>query len=219
MTSLIPNRFLFDFEFPFRHRSDPPPVNGKLGGWNDAELLPTLGELDDRDDFADVWACWNERGLHFAFRVTGKTKPLSCNPVGSRKGDGVRICTDMRDARSLKRATRTCQQFYLLPTGAGPDKDQPVAGISRINRARDNAPQVETRRIKVASSISKTGYTLEAHIPADCLSGFDPAEHPRIGFYYIIEDRDHGRQYLTVGDDLFANVDPSTWATVVLQRD
>ena len=70
----------------------------------------------------------------------------------------------------------------------------------------------------VASNITKSGYTLEAHIPADCLSGFDPAEHPRIGFYYILEDRDHGQQYLTIGDDLYWYVDPSTWATAVLRK-
>ena len=48
--------------------------------------------------------------------------------------------------------------------------------------------------------------------------GFDPVEHPRIGFYYMLEDRDHGQQFLTVGDNLYWYVDPSTWATVVLAR-
>jgi hypothetical protein len=59
---------------------------------------------------------------------------------------------------------------------------------------------------------------LEARIPAECLNGFDPVEHPRIGLYYMLEDRDHGQQYLTVGDDLYWYVDPSTWATAVLSR-
>jgi hypothetical protein len=34
----------------------------------------------------------------------------------------------------------------------------------------------------------------------------------------MLEDGDHGQQYLTVGDDLYWYVDPSTWATAVLQR-
>ena len=59
---------------------------------------------------------------------------------------------------------------------------------------------------------------MDAHLPAACLSGFDPDEHPRIGFYYMLEDREHGQQYLTVGDDLYWYVDPSTWATAVLTR-
>ena len=33
----------------------------------------------------------------------------------------------------------------------------------------------------------------------------------------MLEDRDHGQQYLTVGDDLYWYVDPSTWATAVLK--
>ena len=73
-------------------------------------------------------------------------------------------------------------------------------------------------RIAVASRVTSRGYSMEAHIPADCLNGFDPIEHPRIGFYYILEDRDHGQQFLTVGDDLYWYVDPSTWATAVLAR-
>ena len=46
----------------------------------------------------------------------------------------------------------------------------------------------------------------------------DPEEHPRIGFYYIVEDREYGQQYLTIGDDLYWYVDPSTWATAVLRK-
>ena len=73
-------------------------------------------------------------------------------------------------------------------------------------------------KTEIASHVTRTSYVLEAHIPASCLSGFDPIEHPRIGLYYMLEDRDHGQQYLTVGDDLSWYVDPSTWATAVLAR-
>ena len=82
----------------------------------------------------------------------------------------------------------------------------------------EHAPPVPSQRIKVAAAVTPTGYTLEAVIPADCLSGFDPLEHRRIGFYYILEDTELGQQYLTVGDDLNWYVDPSTWATAVLAR-
>ena len=264
---LIPNRLLFDFEFPLRYRVNPPVIDGSLRGWTDAELLPPLSLLDGTAPFAPVWACWNETGLFVACQVTGKRQPLRCDPKLFWKSDNLRICTDMRDTRQNKRATRFCQQFYILPTGGGKKGDQAVAGSARIHRAREDAPlftseaysrhagrgeatrsaQTETTpeprpsgaanvqssdiqfarqaasttpggpdRIKVASSPSASSYNLEVHIPRTCLSGFDPVEHPRIGFYYILEDRDLGRQYLTVGDDLNWHIDPSTWATAVL---
>ncbi len=80
MSVLVPNRFLFDFEFPLKYRAKLPPLAGRLTGWTDQELLPKLGELDDRPEYADVWACWNEDSLAVAYRVTGKKKPLHCNP-------------------------------------------------------------------------------------------------------------------------------------------
>ena len=218
MTTLIPNRFLFDFALPLSYRADRPAIDGSLTGWTDAERLPDLSELDGKSPFADVWSCWNEDGLCIACRVSGKHQALRCDPKRFWSGDNLRLCTDMRDTRNVKRATRFCQQFYFLPSGGGPKRNRPVAGGNRFQRARADAPSVDTGRITVASRVEKTGYTLEAHIPADCLAGFDPAEHPRIGFYFMLEDADHGQQYLTVGDDLYWYVDPSTWATAILER-
>ena len=219
MTDLIPNRFLFAFEFGLRYRPTMPPIDGRLTGWTDTELLPRLSEVDGRQDFADVWGCWNEGGLAIACRVTGKRRPLRCAPGSFWAGDNLRLCTDMRDARSVKRATRFCQQFYFLPTGGGPRGNGPVAGVNKIKRAREDAPPVPVEQILIASQVTRKGYTLEACIPTECLHGFDPAEHPRIGFYYILEDGDHGQQYLTVGDNLYWYIDPSTWATAVLKKE
>lgn len=218
MTALIPNRFLFDFEFPLRYRARPPVIDGNLADWTDADLLPKLDELDGSEPFADVWACWSEAGLSVACRVTEKRKTLRCDPKSFWTGDNLRLCTDMRDARTNRRATRFCQQFYFLPTGGGRKRTEAVAGVNKIQRARGEAPSVPVTQIEVAAKVSADGYALEAHIPAICLSGFDPSEHPRIGFYYILEDRDHGQQYSTVGDDLNWHIDPSTWATAVLDR-
>lgn len=218
MTGLVPNRFLFDFEFPLNYRSTLPVIDGNLDDWTDADRLPELGALDGRREFAQVWACWNETGLSIACRVTGKRRPLQCDPKAFWAGDNFRLCTDMRDARTNRRATRYCQQFFFLPTGGGRGGKSPVAETTKIKRAREDAPQVAAERIEVASHVTKSGYDLEAHLPARCLSGFDPDEHSRIGFYYILEDGDFGQQYLTVGDDLYWFVDPSTWATAVLER-
>ena len=218
MKTMIPNRLLFDFEFPLHFRAVPPLIDGDLADWTPADLLPKLGELDERPDFADVWACWNEGGLYIACRVTGKRSRLRCDPRSYWTSDCLRLCTDMRDVRTAKRASRFCQQFYFLPAGGGPRKSVPAVGVAKIQRAREEAPPIAAERIAVAADLTESGYNLEAHIPAACLCGFDPVEHPRIGLYYILEDTDLGQQYLTVGDDLYWYVDPSMWATAVLQR-
>jgi len=218
VNALVPNRFLFDFEFPLRYRAVAPQIDGRCADWTDAELLPRLGALDGQPEFGHVWACWNESGLFVACRVEGKRKPPRCDPRSFWTSDHLRLCTDMRDARTNRRGTRFCQQFYFLAGGCGPKKDQPGAASTPIRQAKENAPAISTGRIEVASHLSRTGYSLDAHVPADCLNGFDPAEHPRIGLYYMLEDSEHGQQYLTIGDDLLWYVDPSTWATAVLRK-
>ncbi len=215
---LVPTRFLFDFEIPLRYRAAPPRITGDLADWSDELLLPPLCRLEGMEPFAPVYACWNDAGLFVATAVGGKSRPLHCDPQRYWKSDALRICTDMRDTRTSKRASRYCQQFYFMPTGGGLKGNQPAAAAVPIQRARENAPPVAPGLIPVAARVTSSSYRLEAHVPAAALAGFDPDEHSRIGFYYILEDRDHGQQYLTVGDDLYWYVDPSTWATAVLVR-
>ncbi len=242
MKTLIPNRLLFRFEFALSYRAKPPKIDGKLSGWGDAELLPALGQMDGEETFAPVWSCWNEDGIYIAADVAGKSSPLRCNTKEFWKGDNLRLMLDLRDTRNIKRATKFCHHFYFLPTGGSaapeprprksgsraPVKGQGAAGFSPrdvavaasapVNRAKELSPPVEPGRIRVASTVATTGYKLEAHIPADCLHGFDPEQHRRIGFYYILEDHDLGRQSLSIGDDLPWHVDPSLWATAVLEE-
>ena len=216
MTGLVPNRLLFDFEIPIRHRSEPPSLGGDLDDWDERSLLPDLCRVEGQRPFGRVYAAWSAEGLYVAAAVSGKQRTLRCDPAEFWKSDHLRLCVDFRDARNLKRATRFCQQFYLLPTGGGSRRNRPVAGSHPIQRAREDAPPVPAGRIPIGARVRSDGYALEAHLPADCLSGFDPDEHPRIGFYYMFEDREFGQQCLTVGDDLYWYVDPSTWATAVL---
>lgn len=216
MSPLVSNRSLFRFEIPLHRCARPPRIDGTLTGWEDRFLLPPLMRLEGLEPWGQVYVTWDQAGLYLACRVTGKRTALRCDPRQFWKGDNLRICTDMRDARQSKRAGRFCQQFYLLPAGGGRAGADPVGGSARIHRAQEDAPLLEEGRIAIAATVEPAEYVLTAHLPADGLSGFDPAEHRRIGLYYMLEDRDHGQQYLTVGDDLNWWVDPSTWATAVL---
>jgi hypothetical protein len=208
---------LFRFEVPIHRCRRPPRIDGNLDDWDDRCRLPPLGLIDGAKDWGDVYLAWDEGGLYVACRVTGKNHPLRCDPKRFWKGDNLRLMTDMRDTRNIHRASRFCQHFYFLPTGGGPDGHQAVAGAAKIHRATQHAPLAPPGTIPVAAVVTATGYTLEAHLPAGCLSGFDPPDNPRIGICTMLEDTDHGQQYLTVGDEMPWWVDPSLWATGVLQ--
>lgn len=214
---LVPNRYLFKFEFPLPYRSAPR-MDGSLRDWKKEHLLPDWGGLDAAERIADLYAGWNESGLFVAARVEGRRGPFQCNVKQFWKGDNLRVMVDTRDARDIKRASRHCSKFYFLPAGGGADASEPVAAAAKIQRATEDAPLADDGVVQVASQRDGLAYTIEGFIPAEALNGFDPVEHPRIGLYVILEDKELGQQYMTIGDDLYWWVDPSTWPTAVLTR-
>lgn len=218
MSQLVPNRFLFKFEYPIHRCAKKPAIDGNVDAWDAKFLLPALHEADGEEGFGDVYAAWDDDGLYVACGVDGKTRQPRCDVTQFWKSDNLRLMIDLRDTRGIRRATRFCRQFYLLPAGAGKNGKGPVAGGAPIHRATEAAPTISPGRIPIASVITKTGYTLTAHLPASLLDGFDPAENPRIGFFYMIEDAELGQQSLTIGDDLNWWIDPSTWPTAVLTK-
>ncbi|HVP11962.1 MAG TPA: hypothetical protein VMV94_12345 [Phycisphaerae bacterium] len=216
MSQLVPNRFLFKFEIPLHRCARALKIDGRADDWDDRYLLPALHQLDAEEGFGRVYAAWNEGGLYIACAVEGKSLPLRCDASRFWKSDNLRLMTDMRDTRTIRRATRFCQQFYFMPTGGGSDGDEPVAGGTPVHRAAEDAPAVPPGVITIASLVTSAGYSLTGHIPAKALSGFDPVEHSRIGLFYMVEDNELGQQSLTIGDDLNWWIDPSTWPTAVL---
>lgn len=216
MPSFIPNRFLFKFEFPLLRCPRPPAIDGRVEKWDRRYLLPPLHELDGKPPIGDVLMTWDGAGLYLAVSVSGKQRPLHCDPEHFKQSDCLRFMTDMRDTRDSRRASRFCQHFYFLPTGGGSKGRNPVAGSAKIARAMQEAPLAPPGSLPIAADVRKDGYSFTAHLPAAILSGFDPAENPRIGLYYMLEDTELGQQWLTVGDDLNWWMDPSTWATAVL---
>ncbi|MGD8453023.1 MAG: hypothetical protein PVJ57_14485 [Phycisphaerae bacterium] len=218
MLDSLPRRALLRFELPIRYLAPTPPIDGIVSKWDAEYLVPPLVELEDQRPFADVYWSWNDDGLVVAFDVTGRSGRLECDPAHWWKKNGVRICIDTRDARDVKRATRFCHFFYVLPVGGGPQGKHPVVGQHRMSRAKEPPPPVDVARIRAAAHFHRRGYSLEVAIPAACLHGWSPADHPRLGVFYKVKDTALGGQHLTVDDELGWNVDPSTWATGVLVR-
>lgn len=218
MSQVVPSRLLFHFELPIHYASTPPKIDGRLDEWSDQHRLPNLCQIDGAEPFGQVWLCWHESGLYLACRVADKRSPLRCDPKRFWQGDNLRLMTDTRHTRTVHRATRFCQHWFFLPTGGGRYRREPAAGSAKVNRALEDAPLVPPGEIPVAAHVTASGYSLEAHLPAETIVGFDPGEHASLGLYYMLEDRDHGQQFLTVGDELLWYVDPSTWASGRLVR-
>jgi hypothetical protein len=217
MNVLVPNKLLFRFEYALPYL-EAVTVDGRLDEWPEAARLQDFGGLEGQAAFAQVWMGWNEGGLYLAVRVEGRTRPFECRRSAFWKGDNVRLCTDMRNTGEIKRASRYCQQFYFLPAGGGKDGRLAQGGAAKLHRAMEHAPLPPDDAVKVASERRGKSYTIEAHVPADILQGWDPQEHSRIGLFVIVEDMELGQQPLTVGDELNWHIDPSTWASAILTR-
>jgi hypothetical protein len=216
MLDVLVRRAFFAFELPIHYLARPPRIDGDVSKWGKKYLVPPLVEIEGTEPLADVYWAWHEDGFYAAFDVPNRSARLRCDATHWWKGDGIRLCLDTRDARDVKRATRFCHFFYAAPVGGGPDGKRPLIGTHRMSHAKEPPPVVDVTQLKIAAHVHRTGYGLELAIPAACMTGWDPAEHARLGVYYKVKDLQLGGQHLTVDDELGWNADPSTWATGVL---
>lgn len=218
--TLIPHRFLFNVAFPCAYLPGLPVEDGDdLLDLPEQCRLPNLVALDGQEPFVEARCAWNEGGLAFQFLVTGKEEP----PVGDAArillSDRVSIWIDTRDARTSHRASRTCHQFHFLPTGGGPEKDEPLFVPMKINRAAQDAPLADEEAVPFRFHRRGDGYRLEVFFPAEVLTGFDPEQFPRLGFHYLVRDLEKGEQGLSVSSAEFPVAeDPSLWSTLELRR-
>ncbi len=242
MTSpLLPSRFLFRFSAPC-HRREPlwTPDGAALG---EEYRLLGLAELEQRAPWADVRAAWSEAGLLFAVQTTGKQQPPWCRDSRPEDSDCLQVWIDTRDVHNVHRAGRFCHRFIFLPSGVeakkgtGPICAQHPSGRSGkldlspfspasaaysemmpINRSREQPNPLRPNLLQATCQRHQNDYLLQALIPAEALTGFDPAEHPRLGFTYAVIDRELGEQTFSIGSPMPYREDPSLWATLELVR-
>ncbi len=214
--SLLPKRFLFRFAAPCRYKS---PLWTKEGaGLGRQHRLANFSQLEGQSGAIEVRAGWSEAGLAVACRVEGKRQPVWDRDSRPEDSDGLHLWIDTRDVHNVHRAGRFCHRFLFLPRGGGPRLDRPLAQWLPIHRARQMPQPVAAETLSVRSEIGKDGYLLEAFLPAEALTGFDPQEHPRLGFNYAVLDRELGVRTFAVGAPLAYEEDPSLWATLELTR-
>ena len=211
---LLAPTFLFRFSTPcLRH--DPLWSRGGVQ-LSEAHRLPSFGELEQRPVFADFRGAWSEEGVAFTLRVTGKKQPPWSRESRIEDSDGLHVWIDTRDTHSIHRAGRFCHHFAVLPLGGGRRFDKPVAAMLPVNRAREQPKPAPAGGLLVRSERRIDGYLLETHIRADALTGYDPSEHPRLGFTYAVIDRELGWQTFSIGPEFPFQEDPSLWGSLEL---
>jgi len=216
---LIPHRFLFRISYPCRYvKGIPQEDSDVLLDLLESCRIDNFAAMDEVQNFADVRLAWNENGLGAQVEVRGKEAPPQGTPDRPRGSDGLTLWIDTRGDRTFHRASRFCHQFHFLPAAGGSDKDEPVFVQSKINRATQDAPFANMEDVGLRVERLKGGYRLEAFLPAAALNGFDPEEHPKLGFFYAVRDLEHGDQTLSVGSEFPYADDPSLWATLELVK-
>jgi hypothetical protein len=217
--SLVPHRFLFRLAHPCRHAAlMPQSANGRLLDLSEEYRIDNFAAMDGQRNFADVRLGWNETGLGLQVEVRGKEKPPQGSLARPRGSDGVTLWLDMRDTRTGHRASRYCQQFHFLASGAGENHDEPAFVQAKINRALDDAPHAPAGSVAFLVQTTRGGYLLEAFLPAAALHGYDPEQHSRLGFFYAVRDDELGEQLLNLSPEFPFWEDPSLWSVLELVR-
>ena len=212
---LLPHRFLFRFAVPCLYRE--PVWNVRTPGLEEKYRLARLADLEPAAAAADFRAAWSEAGLALAVRVGGKRQPPWCRGTRAEDSDGLRVWIDTRDVHNVHRAGRFCHGFLFLPSGAGPRLADPAALWMPID-TRPRAAPAHPRRAVASPRRAAAGRLCAGRLHSGrSATGFEPQEHPRLGFNYAIIDRELGLQTFSVGHPLPYDEDPSLWATLDLR--
>jgi hypothetical protein len=219
VVQLIPNRFLFRVSHPCRCVPGIPNEDEDLFTLPESCRLDNFADMDHKDNFADVRMAWNPEGIALHVEVRGKDRDLVGDAAKPRLSDGLSLWIDTRGDRTSHRASRFCHQFHFLPTGGGPDRDEPAFVQSKINRAMQDAPFAPSASVPFRCKQRAGGYRLAAFLPAAVLTGFDPEQNPRLGVFYCVRDAEKGEQTLGPGTDLPFAEDPTLWSVLELVKE
>ena len=211
----FPSRMLFRpvVECPRLKRA--PVIDGDLGDWKGVRALPRLGEYDGERVFAEVYVGWLPEGLYIAERCEKPVGNVAVNRKQPHLADGLQVWVDTRATQAAHRATRFCHHFILLPKGGG----APEAGTGwqvDIRRASDRPALCDPSEIVVATQVGEGFYTIEAHLPARTLNGFEAQPGTRIAFNYLVHDAQGGRFGWAAPRGFPAETDPSLWGVLEL---
>jgi hypothetical protein len=217
MNVTLPARSFFAFAFPCRYRDEGDDLAGLFDGWDERFWLPDLMGLEGGRAFGKVCLSWSREGLCLGVEI-GRKERLHADSRNPESGDCIRFWVDTRDVRDARRAGRYCHQFLALPGGGGDNGEGVLVIREKISLAREQTGSFGPVPAWAACRLGRRPrrYRMGIRIPAGALTGYDPSVCSRIGFGYLIHDRDFGTQSWSAGADLPVAYDPSMWGTAEL---
>ena len=212
---LIDPSMLFRFEIALQR--DPLTWTKRGLALPDSCKLPSFGALSGRSVYADVRMAWNPGGIGLQLSVNGKRQLPWCRETRLDESDGFHFWIDTRCSPGIHRASQYCHRFLWMPSGGGPNRETPVVALVPIHRARSNPKKIPSGQLKLVAFPRHDGYELSGYVPAGAMTGFDPDQQAKVGFYYAVVDRELGWQTLTLGPEYPVCEDPSLWGEAVLE--
>ena len=220
---LLNQTFLFRFEIVIKQHSLRWTATGLQ--LDEDFRLPCFGVLGTGNlmesgkapvQYADVRMAWDASGLGFWMQTSGKKQLPWCRDSRTDDSDGLQLWIDTRNSPGIHRANRFCHRFLFSPFGGGPRRDQPMAQMIPIHRARQEPNSIDPKLLNVFGKPLSDGYEMSGLIPNAALTGFDPVEYPKISLWYNVIDRELGNQAFSLNSSYPCPEDPSLWGSAVL---
>ncbi|GIX08258.1 MAG: hypothetical protein KatS3mg115_2661 [Candidatus Poribacteria bacterium] len=189
----------------------PPPLNGRLEGWEERHRLPHWSLEGGEELFAVVWVAWDLDHLYLAAQVNLR-RPPRINPHRYWLGDCFEVFLDLRGELRHNRFTEHCHHFYALPPG----REGRVA-FGRCEPGVEHTVQSpNVQGVRTAGESFPQGYRIEVALSREALPTYRPEAHRRIGFDYLVRDAAGRVQFWSAGLELHPYRDPSTWGLLQL---
>lgn len=196
----------FSLELPLRK------ITSKHSFLTDTFSLPSFCKMAAEEEFAKVYAGWNEKGLQFCFSIK--------QPLGEvfypeyRKGDAVEIFVNTRQVKQRREFSSFCHHFVFFP-----EKIEGFYG-REISRFRGDSHKLcSPEELEVEIEALPSFYLLSIQIPSHCLYGFDPWQFQKLGFTYQIHRYQKQAQHFAVcSSNFLPEKNPHLWACLSLSN-
>lgn len=176
-------------------------------------LLPESGWLLGEKDSPPLHFAWSSEGLYGYLEVEGRFEDPSFPEIQS--GDSLEIFVDTRDRKNSGANTKFCHHFYFFPQAI----EGHIKGERTHFRTEDAHPLCDAEDLYLEAHGSARSGKLKFHIPATCLTGWNPLEFNRIGFSYRLNRRWYETRHFSAKTAEFnVEQDPALWASCTLSK-
>jgi hypothetical protein len=189
----------------FQVKMSTPPFEGKFVK---GHLLPSL----DDNSVAKVSLGWSASGLHIL--IDARYPLTEAQFPDFTRGDVVELMIDCRDNKQGYHLSRFCHHFACFNAPVE-HEGKAVYGVEVTRfRGEDTHPLCSPEKIEVESFSNKK---FSIFLPREILTGYDPAQFPRIGFSYIIKTHTELEQTFGASiEDFAVEQQPSVWSSIEL---